>query len=71
MKFKNIKVEINGDQPLVEVVMEFERLGYKKHHIEDNANIVLTKDIGTYSCYRFTVYDSFNMITLAELKEMK
>ena len=29
MKFKNMKVEINDQQPLDEVVSELERLGYR------------------------------------------
>lgn len=30
MKYKNMKIEINESQPLDEVVVELERLGYKK-----------------------------------------
>ena len=29
-KFQNLKIEINDQQPLDEVVMELDRLGYKK-----------------------------------------
>ena len=68
MNFKNMKIPVENN--LDEIVGELEKRGYVKYHVDENPNIVLAKEHGTYSCYRFSIYDSFNMISLAELKGM-
>ena len=70
--FKNMKIEINEAQPLDEVVIELERLGYKK-------NCNLTSGINWIVCFEGGFYcqygkmNAFNKVltTLAELKEMQ
>ena len=72
--FRNLKIAINDQQPLDEVVSELERLGYERGFfgIESSAPILVvdTMSNGTYECfnYLFGAY-GFNT-TLAELKEM-
>ena len=75
MQFKNMKIEINDQQPLDEVVRELERLGYKQgwFGIKSSAPILVVDTMisGTYECfnYLFGVH-KFNT-TLQQLKEMK
>lgn len=48
--FKNMKIEINDQQPLDELVLELERLGYKKWAWTGNGcNWVQTWDDGDYT----------------------
>lgn len=68
-KFQNMKIEINEQQPLDEVVRELERLGYKKDLI-NGWTWVLCHEIGLYSIHSHD-YGFGNLTTLAELKEMK
>lgn len=71
--FRNLKIAINDQQPLDEVVGELERLGYvrtQKTPIEDR-NTVATEDDGEF--YIFSndlLLEDFRPTTLAELKEM-
>lgn len=69
--FRNLKIDINDQQPLDEVVKELERLGYIKSCNQTSGInwIVCFKD-GFYCQYRNM--NAFNKVltTLAELKEM-
>ena len=67
--FKNMKIEINADQPLEEVVMELDRLGYKKAYTtERKIKSVYADSLGCYSI--MGAMGSWNVTTLAEIKEM-
>ena len=69
--FKNMKIEINDQQPLDEVVRELERLGYVKDTtLNDCACYVYTFDDGSYCIYMGN-HDNNNLTTLTELKEME
>lgn len=71
---KNMKIEVNGN--LDEIVVELERLGYKKLAFAPNRN---TKFIVTNEFNKFTdiggfdhgFYTNNKLTTLSELKEMK
>lgn len=68
-EFKNLKIQINDQQPLEEVVRELERLGYAKIFGGDGfgcKTIESYKD-GTFDAW--VQFDDYNT-TLAELKEM-
>lgn len=63
-----MKIEINENQPLDEVVRELERIGYK-------AGFTYTVKIRSVEAYSDGIYDPYNFkqdsdTTLAELKEM-
>lgn len=72
MSFKNMKIEINQEQQLDDVMMELDRLGYKKqswlHHQKE---VIVTFSTGVYSNFNYFYNDCFPTTTLAELKEMK
>ena len=68
--YKNMKIEINEQQPLGEVVAELERLGYS-FEIGRYSDSIICDDCGF--CFSFRI-DYFNkddgeLTTLAELKE--
>ena len=72
-KFKNMKIVITPEQPLDEVVMELERLGYQINGWLENRIIrsVKTNHFGLYSGDFFDVdIIQGDLIALAELKEM-
>ena len=72
-KFKNMKIAITHEQPLDEVVVEFERLGYQINGWLENRIIrsVKTNHFGLYSGDFFDVdIIQGDLTTLAELKEM-
>ena len=72
-KFKNMKIAITPEQPLDEVVMELERLGYQINGWLENRIIrsVKTNHFGLYSGDFFDVdIIQGDLISLAELKEM-
>ena len=72
-KFKNMKIAITHEQPLDEVVREFERLGYQINGWLENRIIrsVKTNHFGLYSGDFFDVdIIQGDLIALAELKEM-
>ena len=72
-KFKNMKIAITPEQPLDEVVREFERLGYQINGWLENRIIrsVKTNHFGLYSGDFFDVdIIQGDLISLAELKEM-
>lgn len=67
--YKNMKIEINEQQPIDDVVMELERLGYKCFSIDKYlCNFVITN---TFGWFDLTRYDSLKQLTtLAELRSM-
>ena len=69
MTLKNLKIAINDQQPLDEVVKELERLGYARIHKSRYPNFVITNKFGGYGVYMSMNLDEPNT-TLAELKEM-
>ena len=76
MNFKNMKIEINKDQPLDEVVRELERLGYKKAGWIGyrNTSFITTCKLGFYTDHAISFWSVFGgspLTTLTELKEMK
>lgn len=65
--FRNLKIAINDQQPLDEVVRELERLGYKQAKEKpDNFNMIYAGSSGYYTY--MNIYE--RKTTLAELKEM-
>jgi hypothetical protein len=66
--FKEMKIEINEQQPLEEVVVELERLGYKKD-LTHGKVWVLCHELGLYSIHSHD-YDFGNLTTLTELRSM-
>lgn len=71
---KNMKIEINADQPLDEVVMELERLGFEKSETYDNSKtqmITTNKFDGTYTNWSECHLGSLYATTLQQLREMK
>ena len=73
---KNMKIEINKDQTLNEVVNELERLGYKKAGWirYRNTSFITTCKLGFYTDHAISFWSVFGdspLTTLAELKEMK
>ena len=75
MNFKNMKIEINEDQPLDAVVAELERLGYKRKIAPRKARKdiwIVAFQIGKYDVYRnMRDFTSIETTTLSKLKEMK
>ena len=72
MNFKDMKIEINEQQPLNEIVMELERLVYSKEiHTTCQPKSICTYEDGTYHVYmREAKHKIGELTTLAELKEM-
>lgn len=74
MSFKNLKIQINDQQPLDEVVETLESKGYRKFAWSNHANTVCVltyKNNGWMSDYNYLIKDTdFVLTTLAELKEM-
>lgn len=76
MQFKNMKIEINDQQPLDEVVSELERLGYKKAGWIGyrNTSFITTCKLGFYTDHAISFWSVFGdspLTILTELKEMK
>jgi len=68
--FFNMKIEVNEDQALDEIVKELERLGYKKAYTTERmVKSVYADSLGCYSI--MGVLGIKNITTLSELKEMK
>lgn len=83
---KNMKIEINTEQPLNEVVKELERLGYKKwrwggfiderfgdYSIRaiDNGTFTDMKSKQTYDHgYKLTTLAELHLMSVEQLKEM-
>lgn len=72
--YKNLKIQINDQQPLDEVVKTLESKGYRKLNWFGfkNTVIILTyKNNGWFTDYTKDINDSdHKLTTLAELKEM-
>ena len=78
--YKNMKIEINSEQPLEEVVKELERLGYVKDKLYWdnllNPTIVCACDDATLRDLRVAkltddYLDEHNETTLSQLKQME
>lgn len=69
---KNMKIEINDEQPLSEVVEELDRLGYKrKFGLCERSIFVCTFGKIFVDCVDISYDDSFKLTTLSELRGMK
>lgn len=76
MKHKNMKIEINNEQPLDEVVRELERLGYKKEGWIGYAKtkFITSNARGFFTDHVISFLDCFyhiELTTLQQLREMK
>lgn len=72
MNFKNMKIEINQEQPLDEVVMEFKRLGCSLEiYYGIDTRWVLCNVNHVWNIGRDWWHNWLKEYTLAELKEMK
>ena len=78
--YKNMKIEINSEQPLDEVVKELEHLGYVKDRLYWdyllNPTLVCACDDGTLIDMReakltASYLDKYETITLSQLKQME
>ena len=68
--FKNMKIEINEQQPLGDVVMELERLGYcQRGGMSRNTSILQTFCDGNFDYFLADYFDV--LTTLTELKQME
>ena len=70
--YKNIKVEINKEQPLDELLRELESKGYGvvNHYLRNHNFIVATVEY--YGALNFDYWgENIELVTLAEIKEMK
>lgn len=71
MNFKSMRIEINEQQPLNEIVAELERLGYvKQAWLNHQKEVIATFETGVYSNFNYFYNDTHKPATLAELKEM-
>lgn len=70
--FKNMKIEVNAEQPLEEIIKTLESKGYKKDMDckKRLAKCVFSYTDGTYIVWSINVDKYFPLTTLAELKEM-
>lgn len=72
--YKNMKIQINDQQPLDEVVKTLESKGYRKFAWSNHENTVCVltyENNGWISDYNYFIKDAdFVFTTLAELKEM-
>ena len=67
---KNMKIEVNAEQPIDEIVRELDRLGFVcdgNHYV--GCRFIYTIDDGTFSLYTID-FDNDKTTTLSELKEM-
>lgn len=73
IKFKNLKIEINDQQPLDEVVRELRRLGYREvtEVFPSIDKYIVAYDYGGYGGFAFSYADGISRVTLTELKEME
>lgn len=68
-KFQNMKIEINEQQPLDEVVRELERLGY--HGNIKTGNVVVSSYFGKFAILDLCESKMYKPTTLAQLKAME
>jgi len=76
MKFQNMKVIINDLQPLDEVVVELERIGFKKAGWVGYRNVrfITTSKLGFYTDHAISFWSVFGdspLTTLDELKDLE
>lgn len=70
-KFQNMKIEINEQQPLDEVVKELERLGYGKCFSSiQYSQFIICREFGVFFDSHGDDND-FSLTTLAQLKAME
>lgn len=74
-KFQNMKIEINEQQPLDEVVRELERLGYTKLFggvVKNTIEILTYENKGWFNCFSESIKDDdYVLTTLAQLKAIE
>lgn len=74
-KFQNMKIEINEQQPLDEVVRKLERLGYKKFawsFYKETVMVVTYGDSKWFTDHNKSINrDNLQLTTLAQLKAME
>lgn len=73
MTFKNMKIEVNAEQPLEEIVKELMERGYRnlaQSSKNDDVVLVYTRNMTFYSMNQIYPVHGFKLTTLAELKEM-
>ena len=68
--FKNMKIEINSEQPLEEVIKEVERLGYTIIGAFKSQRLVYTTESGSVWFANIPIY-SGELTTLSQLKQME
>lgn len=75
MKYKNMKIEINEDQPLDDVLRELKRLGFYIGFVENEDKWISarreTKLIVSFESELNLPDSHWSLTTLAQLKEMK
>ena len=73
--FKNMKIEINDEQPLDEVVKELERLKYENYGDLSGCDFIFTTQDGAFIGWtndcEYADDFLFNIITLSNLKSME
>ena len=73
MNFKNMKIEINEDQPIDEIVTVLERLGAKRVGIIMETGFIISDGELYTHCSRKNVdilYCDYILTTIEELKEL-
>lgn len=77
-KFKNMKIAINEQQPLDEVMSILRNNGYIIDSMSRNPNVVVAWDFGTFDVINTDgwvdfneTFNDFKLTTLTELKEME
>ena len=69
-----MKIEVNAEQPLDDIVMELERLGFSSSPLDykNCAAIGVYPDYMEYDCYKLDIDEvvGCELTTLTELKEM-
>ena len=68
-KFNNMKIAVENN--LDEIVVELDRLGYRKEYESDEINYAITFNDGAFGLMTIDVSDCEETTTLKELKEMK
>lgn len=72
-KFQNMKIEINEQQPLDEIINELERLDYEcQSYLNGDKVCVLAQDDGNIIGCNFDMDNNYwELTTLAQLKAME
>lgn len=66
---KVMKVQINAEQSLDEVVKELDRLGFHGN-IGGSRNYIITSKFGKYTGVEYCNNDLYSLTTLQQLREM-